>query len=187
MASDYTPTAVTQGFGAETQINQNFTEIKTAMDKLMNRINTADNAMAIDLDMNSNQVLNLPIAVDPTDPVLFSQVNTLAIQEVVQTLTFAATITVDADQVTFAKLTLTGNATINFSATAPNDGQPVVFALRQDATGSRIVTWDSKVRFSSELPSATLSTGANTLDYVLFRYNEDDDSYDLMAVNRGYT
>jgi hypothetical protein len=185
MASDYTPTEVTQGFGAETQINLNFDNIKTAMDKLLNRLNSAENAMAIDLDMGSNQILNLPQASDPTDPVLFSQLNTLAIQEVVQTLTYAATISVDVETVTFAKLTLEGNPTITFTGT-PNDGQPVLFALRQDPTGNRVVTWEARVRISSDIVTAVLSTIGDKLDYVMFRYNADDDKFDLMAINRGF-
>lgn len=185
MASSYTPTTVNQGFGAETEINQNFSDIKTALDEALSRVATLTNAMGVDLDMGNQQIINLPDASDPNDPVLFKQLNSLAITEVTQTLTFDPNLTVDIDQVTFVKLTLTGNTTITIAGT-PNDGQPVLFGLRQDPTGSRIVTWDSRVRYSTELPDATLSTAANKLDYVLFRYNADDDKLDLMAVNRGY-
>jgi len=185
MASSYTPTNVNQGFGAETEINQNFTDIKTALDEALNRLATATNAMGIDLDMGNNQILNLPVATVATDPVLFSQLNSLAVKEVTQDLTYAAAIEVDIEQVTFAKLTLTGNTTITVSGT-PNDGQPFLIAVRQDATGSHTITWDSRVRFSNELPNVDLTGTALSMDYILFRYNADDDKLDAMATNRGF-
>lgn len=186
MASDYTPTNVTTGFGAEAQINQNFSDIKTAMDKLMNRLITTDNAMAIALDMGNNRILNLPEANNPTDPVLLSQLNALTIEEVVSTITYATTINVDVDTTTFGKLTLTGNVTaFNFTGT-PKDGQPFILAVKQDGVGGHSITWESRVRFSNDLPSFSLSSAPNTLDYILFRYYEDDDKFDVLAVNRGF-
>lgn len=185
MASDYTPTNVEQGFGAETAINQNFTDIKEALDDCLQKVTALTNAMEADLDMGNYQIINLPDASDPRDPVLLTQLNSLSVVEVVQTLVYSSNITVDIDQVTIAKLTLDGNTTITIEGT-PNDGQPILFLITQDGTGSRTITWDSRVRYSSELPNATLSTAANKLDYLLFRYNAVDNKLDLMAVNRGF-
>lgn len=185
MASDYTPTNVTQGFGAEVDINKNFTDIKIALDLVLGKIATSSNAMGVDLDMGGKQILNLPIASVPTDPILLSQASSLALQEVIDELTYAATINVDVDSTTLAKVTLTGNAQINFTGT-PNDGQPIMLAIKQDATGSRTVTWDARVRYSGDIPSITLTSTANALDYMLFRYYEDDDTFDLQALNQGF-
>lgn len=60
MSSDYTPVNVTSGFGMETTINQNFNEIKTAIDKLLNREISTDNAMEQNFDMGGFVILNSP-------------------------------------------------------------------------------------------------------------------------------
>lgn len=185
MSSDYTPTNVTSGFEMEVTINQNFNEIKTAIDKLLNRQLTADNAMAIALDMGGFTITNLPKPLNPTEPVRLQDVNTLAIPEVVQTVTFATTMTIAAETVTVVKILLTGNGLINFSGT-PTDGQPILFLLEQDPTGSRAITWDAaRARFSTDLAFAQ-STAANKIDYALFRYHADDNKFDLLALNRGF-
>lgn len=185
MATDYTPTTVTQGFGAETQINKNFTEIKTAIDKLLNREIDTDNAMEQDLDFGGKRAINLPKAVLNTEPVRLGELNNLAIQEVVATITYAAAISIDPDTVSLGRLTLTGNTTITFTG-APTDGQPILLAVKQDATGSRIITWESRVRFSTDQGSTAISTAASKLDYILLRYNSGDDKYDVLAMNRGF-
>lgn len=59
MTSSYTPTNVAQGFGQETAINSNFTDIKTALDESKSRVNSTSESMSVDLDMNSNDVLNV--------------------------------------------------------------------------------------------------------------------------------
>lgn len=52
-----------------TTINNNNDAIEAALEKTLTRDGTSPNAMSADLDMNSNQILNLPEAVDPNDPV----------------------------------------------------------------------------------------------------------------------
>lgn len=54
---------------AKTTINANSAVIETAFDNTLSRNGTAPNAMAADLDMNSNQVINLPAATLDTEPV----------------------------------------------------------------------------------------------------------------------
>lgn len=186
MATDYTPTNVTTGFGSEAQINQNFTEIQTALNAVLARVNSTSNAMTIDLDMGGNDILNLPTPVNPNDPLRLQDVNSLAISDVVQTITFAPAMSVDIATMTIGKITLTANSSITFTGT-PSDGQPILFFLRQDVIGNRTITWDVvRARFGADVPNPVLSTGANKLDYVMFRYNADDDKFDLMAVNRGF-
>ena len=185
MSSDYTPTNVTSGFEQEVAINKNFNDIKTAIDKMLNRIITTDNAMTIALDMGGFTISNLPKPLNPTEPVRLQDVNTLAIPEIVQTVTFQTTMTIAAATVTVIKITLTGNGLINFSG-IPTDGQPILFLLEQDATGSRVVTWDAaRARFSDDLVFGQSTVGGK-IDYALFRYHADDNKFDLLALNRGF-
>lgn len=101
-------------------------------------------------------------------------------------VSYAATINLDLDSYNVADVTLTGSPTINL--TNGVDGQEIVLRLRQDGVGSRTVTWGSMVRFSTDVPSPTLSTAPNSLDYLVFRLNEEESSeqYDCILVNRGF-
>jgi hypothetical protein len=56
---------------AVTTINANNALVETALENTLSRDGTTPNQMSADLDMNSNQILNLPVAVDDTDPVRF--------------------------------------------------------------------------------------------------------------------
>lgn len=145
----------------------------------------SDNAMLIDLDAGGKRIFNLPAAVLNTEPVRFGQLNNLGIQDTVTTIPFTSSISVDVDETTLGRLTLTGATTITFTGT-PTDGQPILLSLKQDATGSRIVTWESRVRFSSDTGSTLISTTPSLTDYILLRYNLADDKYDVLALNRGF-
>lgn len=189
MASDYTPTNVQTGFQQEIAINQNFADIKLAMDKLLNRQLTPNNAMGIDLDLGGFNIINLPAPTDPTHPVRLTDVNALSVPDVIQTIPFEVAITIDPNTLTVGDLTLTGNTTIfldNTTGTLPTDGKPLLLRIRQDGVGSHTVTFITPARFSVDLPAPIFSTAANSLDYVLFRYNATDDRFDMLAVNRGY-
>lgn len=54
---------------AITTINNNSALIETALENTLSRDGTSPNSMAADLDMNSNNILNLPAAVSDTEPV----------------------------------------------------------------------------------------------------------------------
>jgi len=101
-------------------------------------------------------------------------------------VSYGATINLDLDSYNVADVTLTGDPTINFINGI--DGQEIVLRLRQDGVGSRTVTWGTMVRFSTDVPSPTLSTAPNSLDYLVFRLNEEESSaqYDCILVNRGF-
>ncbi len=188
MSSDYTPTSVTTGFQMEVAINQNFTDIKLAIDKMLNREVSTDNAMEQDLNIGGFNLLNLPAATAPTHPVRLSEINNLAIPDVVQTLTFATSLTVDPSLMTIADLTLTGNITILLQESVTiTDGRPLMFRIRQDAVGTHTVTFSTPARFSTDVPHPVITTTANALDYILFRYNTAALKYDCLAVNRGFT
>lgn len=72
--NNYTPEPVTSGFGAEVTINSNFTKIAEALDAALSRISSQDNAMEVELDMNSRRILNLPEPTNPTDVVRLQDV-----------------------------------------------------------------------------------------------------------------
>ena len=185
MTSSYTPTTINQGFNQEVPMNQNFSEIKLALDNCLQRITALDNSMETDLDMASFHLLNLPQPTSPTDAVRLGDLSSLAIQEVIQVVPYDTSISIDAEAMTVAKITLTGNAAITITGT-PTDQKPLLVMLHQDAVGSRTVTWASNTRFSDDLPTPTLSTTGLKLDYLLFRYNEDSTKFDLLATNRGF-
>lgn len=185
MTSSYTPTTVNQGFNQEVPLNTNFTDIKAALDECLQRIQAVANAMESDLDMAGNQILNVPTPVDPTDLIRQKDVDSLAIEEVVQDIPYAATISLDTTAMTVARIALDGASTITLTGTPP-DQKPLLILLKQDATGSRVVTWDgTRERFSIDVPFAQ-STLADRIDYVVFRYNATDNKFDMLALNKGF-
>lgn len=58
-------------------LNQNFALIETALENTLSRDGTAPNVMNAPLDMNSQRILNLPTAVDDSEPVTLGQVNAM--------------------------------------------------------------------------------------------------------------
>lgn len=54
---------------AVTTINNNFALVETAMENTLSRDGTSPNSMSADLDMNSNNIINLPAAASSTEPV----------------------------------------------------------------------------------------------------------------------
>lgn len=76
--------------------------------------------------------------------------------------------TVDWSDYRVAKLTLTGNCTLTF--TAPAAHSMVLLKLYQDATGSRTVTWPAAVKWAGAV-APTLSSGAGDIDIVSLYYD----------------
>lgn len=70
--------------------------------------------------------------------------------------------------------------------TNPVNGQKIMFAIRQDATGSRILTLGSDYRLGTDIASVVLSTAANKTDYIGVRYNGTDSKWDVIAFVKGY-
>lgn len=84
-------------------------------------------------------------------------------------LTDGATIAVNAALGNDFRVTLGGNRTIANPAN-PVDGQMIEFAIAQDGTGSRTVTWSSAYDFGAN-GAPTLSTAASKVDLVGFKYH----------------
>jgi len=100
-------------------------------------------------------------------------------------LTDAATVLVDATSGDIFTVTLGGNRTLGNPTGAVN-GQKLLFRIKQDATGGRTLTFDTKYRFGTDITSVVLSTTAGKLDRVGVEYVADVDKFDIIAVTRGY-
>jgi len=81
------------------------------------------------------------------------------------TLTDGATVTCDLLRANVFELTLGGNRTMDFTNAQP--GQHFTLILKQDATGSRTVTWDA-VNDWAGATAPTLTTTANAVDVLSF-------------------
>jgi hypothetical protein len=103
-------------------------------------------------------------------------------------LTDAVTILVDASLNDHFTVTLGGNRTLGNPSNPPGAGQTqmIVFAIRQDGTGSRTLALDTSYRFGSDITSITLSTAINKTDYLGVRYNATDAKWDVIAFAKGY-
>lgn len=103
----------------------------------------------------------------------------------VVTLTYASTIAVNATLGNEFKVTLTGNAVLG-NPTGALDGQYLRFAIRQDATGARNLTFDTKYRFGNEIGTPSVDLTANKTSYLGVRYNAQDDDFDVISFVSGY-
>ena len=93
-------------------------------------------------------------------------------------LTDGATIAVDWNNGNTQSVTLGGNRTFTFAN--GQDGAFYTLILRQDATGSRTVTWPASCRFPyGYTPRLTIT--ANKTDYIGFVYNAATATYDEIA------
>lgn len=104
----------------------------------------------------------------------------------VTALTDAATIAVDASTGNIFTVTLGGNRTLGNPTGSPVNGQLMEVRVRQDATGSRTLAYDTQYRFGTDVTSPTLTTTAAKTDYLLFQYHSGDTKWDCIAVAKGY-
>jgi hypothetical protein len=92
-------------------------------------------------------------------------------------------ITIDWNAGNTQRCVLTGATTFTFSNGQSGGNYRLI--LKQDATGSRTVTWPATVRWGAG-GAPTLTTTINTTDYVGFLYNGADTKYDGIAFNAGF-
>ncbi len=95
---------------------------------------------------------------------------------------YAAAADIDWNNGNTQSLTLTAAPTTLTFANG-RDGGKYVLILKQDATGSRTITWPAEARFPGGT-ALTLTTTANKTDYVGFIYNGADLKYDAVAFMR---
>jgi len=103
-----------------------------------------------------------------------------SLQTGIVNLTDGATININALDGELFKVTLGGNRTIA-NPTNPRTGKKILLALTQDISGGRTVTWGSDFRFTTPIPSPTLSTTPAATDYVGFLYNSTAAKWDCLA------
>jgi len=59
MAKTATVNIITSGYASQTQLNENFNNINTALENTLSRDGSLPNAMNADLDLNNNDLLNV--------------------------------------------------------------------------------------------------------------------------------
>lgn len=97
-------------------------------------------------------------------------------------LTDGTTVTVDTTAARVFAVTLAGNRTFDF--TGHSAGREFVLKVKQDATGSRTVTWDADVVWSGGT-NPTLTTTAAKTD--VFHFTDDGVKYIGRTVGLNYT
>lgn len=98
--------------------------------------------------------------------------NTSVIYYNQKTLSASGTQSINWKSAAKQKITLTGNTTLSF--VQPYGPGHYMLILKQDSTGSRVITWPSSVKWPSGI-APELSSGANAIDVVSFYY--DGESY----------
>jgi hypothetical protein len=88
----------------------------------------------------------------------------------ITTITYSASITVDWNASDVQIVTLTGNATINFSN--PRPGGKYVLLVKQDGAGGRTITWGSNIVCDIQ-PKST----ANSITAFFFIYDSTNSKY----------
>lgn len=100
-------------------------------------------------------------------------------------LTDGANISTDASLAANFYITLAGNRTMD-APTNPSDWKIIKYFISQDIVGSRTLTWDGVFRFSTDIPSPTLTTTISYSDYVEFMYNPVHVYWDCIRVVKGF-
>jgi hypothetical protein len=104
------------------------------------------------------------------------------------TLIDAPTILVDGSQGNrLYTVTLTASRLLGNPTGTVGDGERLIFRVTQGAGGSKLLTYDTLYRFSTDLPSPILSTAAGKTDYLGFIYNAANSKWDFLALTRGFS
>jgi hypothetical protein len=81
------------------------------------------------------------------------------------------------------------SATSNFTLanpTNPQEEQPIIWYIKQDASGGRVLSLGSDFILGSGIPSVTLSTTANVTDAIGAIYNAVAGKWVILAYQQGY-
>jgi len=107
----------------------------------------------------------------------------------VSDLVDASTVATDAALAIHFRLDLTaaiGTNRLMGNPTNGRDGQKVIWEFVQPATGGLTVTFDTKWSFGTDIPSITLSTAANAIDFLGATYDSINDKWRVTAFVTGY-
>ena len=99
-----------------------------------------------------------------------------ALGPAVVTLSDAGTILTDATLGNHFRVTLGGNRTLG-NPSGAYDGQRFLWELRQDATGGRVLTLDSKFVKPTNIPNIVLTTSPSVSDLLGVIYNSSLDKF----------
>ena len=97
---------------------------------------------------------------------------------------YAASISQSVANIDQVNIDLTGDLALDFTGGVA--GQQIVIRLKQDATGSRLLTLGSMFRLGTSIASTTLTTTALKTDYLTVVYNAAASKYDVIAFVKGY-
>jgi hypothetical protein len=100
-------------------------------------------------------------------------------------LTMGSSVAVNAATANDFRLTLTASTATIASPSNPVDGETIKFQLTQDATGTRILTWNTVFDFGA-LGTATLSITPSVTDIVGFVYNAAKSKWLYLGSLLGY-
>lgn len=107
-------------------------------------------------------------------PWILGEYSGLVTQATIQTLTDAGTISWDISRGLNASITLGGNRTManptGLPTASPNQTVTLKLFIRQDATGSRTLTWGSLFKWPAAI-TPTLTTNANARDLIEFNWD----------------
>jgi hypothetical protein len=107
---------------------------------------------------------------------------------VVQTLTYASSMTLNCSNGYNVNITLTGNGTITSITNIPSD-RAIIIHITQDATGGRTLTFPANTVFPLGYATGTtlnLTTTGGAMDKVSLTYNSTTSKYEVeMAKNYG--
>jgi len=77
----------------------------------------------------------------------------------------------------------------NFTLDNPTNsesGQKILYRIKQDGTGSRVMTLGANFRLGTDITDTTLSTAASTVDYMGVVYNSTDAKWDVVLFIKGF-
>lgn len=110
--------------------------------------------------------------------------NNIATAAGVVALTDGASIATDATLGDTFTVTLGGNRALA-NPTNGTNGQRIIYAIKQDATGSRLLSFGTAFRFSRSYGVPVLSTAPGTIDYFSFEYNATNATWDALNQSIG--
>lgn len=121
---------------------------------------------SVKLESGSYAVTLTPTTLSANRAITFpNQAGELYIDTGENVLIDTSTVVVDTTLARYHTLTMTASHTFNF--TGHTAGRRFFLKLKQDATGSRLATWDSEVRWTAGTPP-TLTTTASRSDLIEF-------------------
>jgi regulation of enolase protein 1 (concanavalin A-like superfamily) len=109
----------------------------------------------------------------------------------VTTLTDAATIAINCDNMDMGRVTLTASRTLGTPTGTPTDGQPLLVEVVQGGSGSYTLTAESvstagSYRFGSDVTGFVLSTAVGKKDLILLTYLSDITGWAIVSMSKGY-